>query len=68
MIERHRAADVIPQRRRVRPVTADRFLRACGGEGALAAGEDVAMDAQSLPQVKMPNRDGFVSDWPPRGK
>ena len=28
--------------------------------------EDVAMDAQSLPQVKMPNRDGFVSDWPPR--
>jgi mono/diheme cytochrome c family protein len=31
-------------------------------------GEDVAMDAQSLPQVKMPNRDGFVSDWPPRGK
>src|SRR5262245_6208410 len=29
-------------------------------------GEDVAMNAQSLPQVKMPNRDGFVSDWPPR--
>jgi cytochrome c len=28
--------------------------------------EDVAMDAQSLPKVKMPNRDGFVSDWPPR--
>jgi len=24
------------------------------------------MNAQSLPQVKMPNRDGFVSDWPPR--
>jgi cytochrome c len=29
-------------------------------------GEDVAMNAQTLPQVKMPNRDGFVSDWPPR--
>ena len=29
-------------------------------------GEDVAMSAQSLPQVKMPNREGFVSDWPPR--
>ena len=27
-------------------------------------GEDVAMDAQSLPQVKMPNRDGFIADWP----
>ena len=31
-------------------------------------GEDVAMNAQSLPQVKMPNRDGFISDWPPREK
>jgi len=30
-------------------------------------GEDAAMNAQTLPQVKMPNRDGFVSDWPPRG-
>jgi cytochrome c len=29
-------------------------------------GEDLPMNAQSLPQVKMPNRDGFVSDWPPR--
>ena len=29
-------------------------------------GEDVAMNAQTLPQVKMPNRDGFISDWPPR--
>src|SRR5258706_2854497 len=29
-------------------------------------GEDTAMNAQTLPQVKMPNRDGFVSDWPPR--
>ena len=29
-------------------------------------GEDAAMNAQTLPQVKMPNRDGFVSDWPPR--
>ena len=31
-------------------------------------GEDVAMNAQSLPQVKMPNRDGFISDWPPRAR
>jgi cytochrome c len=29
-------------------------------------GEDAPMNAQTLPQVKMPNRDGFVSDWPPR--
>src|SRR5262245_11585759 len=29
-------------------------------------GEDAVMNAQSLPQVKMPNRGGFVSDWPPR--
>jgi mono/diheme cytochrome c family protein len=29
-------------------------------------GEDAAMNAQTLPQVKMPNRDGFVSEWPPR--
>jgi len=29
-------------------------------------GEDAVMNAQMLPQVKMPNRDGFVSDWPPR--
>lgn len=29
-------------------------------------GEDVPMNAQSLPQVKMPNRDGFISDWPAR--
>ena len=28
--------------------------------------EDAVMNAQSLPQVKMPNRDGFISDWPPR--
>jgi len=27
---------------------------------------DAVMNAQTLPQVKMPNRDGFVSDWPPR--
>jgi S-disulfanyl-L-cysteine oxidoreductase SoxD len=26
-------------------------------------GEDLQMNAQSLPQVKMPNRDGFISDW-----
>lgn len=29
-------------------------------------GEDLAMNAQSLPQVKMPNRDGFISNWPAR--
>jgi S-disulfanyl-L-cysteine oxidoreductase SoxD len=29
-------------------------------------GEDAPMNAQTLPQVKMPNRDGFVSDWPVR--
>ena len=29
-------------------------------------GEDTPMNAQTLPQVKMPNRDGFISDWPPR--
>jgi len=31
-------------------------------------GEDLAMNAQSLPQVKMPNREGFISDWPPRAR
>src|SRR3981081_4267183 len=31
-------------------------------------GEDAQMNAQTLPQVKMPNRDGFVSDWPPRAR
>ncbi len=29
-------------------------------------GEDSQMNARSLPQVKMPNRDGFISDWPGR--
>src|SRR5580765_3062838 len=29
-------------------------------------GEDAVMNAQTLPQVKMPNRDGFTSDWPAR--
>jgi cytochrome c len=29
-------------------------------------GEDVAMNAQTLPQVKMPNRNGFISEWPPK--
>ncbi|HEV7801796.1 MAG TPA: cytochrome c [Burkholderiales bacterium] len=29
-------------------------------------GEDATMNAQTLPAVKMPNRDGFISDWPPR--
>lgn len=28
--------------------------------------EDAMMNAQTLPQVKMPNRDGFISDWPVR--
>jgi S-disulfanyl-L-cysteine oxidoreductase SoxD len=28
--------------------------------------EDAAMDARTLPLVNMPNRNGFVSDWPPR--
>jgi cytochrome c len=27
-------------------------------------GEDASMNAQTLPQVKMPNHDGFISDWP----
>jgi S-disulfanyl-L-cysteine oxidoreductase SoxD len=31
-------------------------------------GEDVAMNAQTLPQVRMPNRDGFISDWPQRAR
>jgi len=26
--------------------------------------KDAALDAKTLPQVKMPNRDGFVSYWP----
>jgi cytochrome c len=26
--------------------------------------EDFMLDAKSLPQVKMPNRDGFVRWWP----
>jgi cytochrome c len=30
--------------------------------------EDAVMNAQTLSQVKMPNRDGFVSDWPPRAR
>jgi cytochrome c len=25
--------------------------------------EDARMSAQTLPQVKMPNRDGFIDDW-----
>ena len=35
-------------------------------DGIIAA--DAPMNAQSLPQVKMPNRDGFISDWPPRAR
>ena len=27
--------------------------------------KDAVLDAKSLPQVKMPNRDGFLNDWPP---
>jgi cytochrome c len=26
--------------------------------------EDATMDARTLPQVRMPNRDGFIKDWP----
>ena len=29
-------------------------------------GADVALNAQTLPRIKMPNREGFISDWPPR--
>jgi cytochrome c len=29
-------------------------------------GEDAPMTATTLPLVKMPNRDGFISDWPVR--
>jgi mono/diheme cytochrome c family protein len=28
--------------------------------------DDAQMNAQTLPQVKMPNRDGFIDDWRPR--
>src|SRR3954469_1876022 len=31
-------------------------------------GEDATMNAQTLPQVKMPNRDGFIDDWSSRAK
>lgn len=31
-------------------------------------GEDATMNARTLLQVKMPNRDGFVSDWPPKAR
>jgi cytochrome c len=27
--------------------------------------KDAVLDAKSLPQVKMPNRDGFLNSWPP---
>src|SRR3954447_6155185 len=30
--------------------------------------EDAILDAQTLPQIKMPNREGFVSDWPRRSE
>ena len=30
--------------------------------------KDATMDAKTLPQVKMPNRDGFVRYWPPPKK
>jgi len=29
-------------------------------------GEDVAMNAQTLPKVSMPNREGFIRGWPER--
>ena len=28
--------------------------------------EDAPINAQTLPQVKMPNRDGFIDDWKPK--
>ena len=28
-------------------------------------GEDQVIDAKTLPQVRMPNRDGFIPYWPP---
>ncbi|MDE3198677.1 MAG: cytochrome c [Acidobacteriota bacterium] len=28
--------------------------------------KDAVLDAQSLPKVKMPNREGFVNYWPPK--
>jgi len=28
-------------------------------------GEDAAMNAQTLPRIKMPNREGFIYEWPP---
>lgn len=28
--------------------------------------EDDRLDAQILPKVRMPNREGFISEWPPR--
>ncbi len=34
--------------------------------GIVAA--DAVMNAQTLPQVRMPNRDGFINDWPPRAR
>jgi S-disulfanyl-L-cysteine oxidoreductase SoxD len=30
--------------------------------------EDAPMNAKTLPLVTMPNRDGFISDWPPRAR
>jgi len=31
-------------------------------------GEDAVLNAQTLPQVRMPNHDGFVSDWAARAR
>ena len=41
MIERHRAPDVVPQRRRVRPVAADRLERRGRHQRSAPADEDV---------------------------
>ena len=30
--------------------------------------QDAALDADTLPKIKMPNRDGFVSAYPPPGR
>src|SRR5262249_13728004 len=60
--------------RRAMPITKPPSLRGDRGYEPTAHvlvlnGTDCAapqMNAQSLPLVKMPNRDGFISDWPVR--
>jgi mono/diheme cytochrome c family protein len=58
--------------RRAMPYTAPQSLTADEGYALSAyilflngiVAEDAAINATTLPQVKMPNRDGFVSEWP----